>query len=85
MVSHSIGTEIDIEYTTLGILKAQGFNNKKIRGIFLIQYMVSLLFGVIIGSMAAIPIQNYIGKVCMAVTAVLPEQSLSIGKVHCLQ
>ncbi len=80
VVSHSIGTEIDIEYTTLGILKAQGFNNKKIRGIFLIQYMVSLLFGVIIGSMAAIPIQNYIGKVCMAVTAVLPEQSLSIGK-----
>lgn len=80
VVSHSIGTEIDIEYTTLGILKAQGFNNKKIRAIFLIQYMISLLLGTIIGSIMAIPIQNYIGKVCMAITAVLPQQSLSIGK-----
>ncbi len=80
VISHSIGTEIDVEYTTLGILKAQGFNNKKIRAIFLIQYMTSLLLGVIIGSIAAIPIQYYIGKACMTITAVLPQQSLSIGK-----
>ena len=80
VVSHSITTEIDIEYTTLGILKAQGFNNKKIRAIFLIQYMVSLLLGAMLGSIVAIPIQYYIGKACMSVTAVLPEQSLSIGK-----
>lgn len=80
VVSHSITTEIDIEYTTLGILKAQGFNNKKIRAIFLIQYMASLLLGAMLGSIAAIPIQHYIGKACMSVTAVLPEQSLSIGK-----
>jgi len=80
IVSHSIGTEIEIEYTTLGILKAQGYDNKKIRAIFLIQYVLMFLLGIVIGSIIAIPIQSYISSAFQAVTGVMPDKALSIGK-----
>lgn len=80
VMSHSISTEIEIDYTSLGILKSQGFSKGKIRIIIMLQYLIAEIFGIIIGCIVSIPIENIISDVCKYVTAVLPENGVSIGK-----
>ena len=77
VMSHSIGTEIEIDYTTLGILKAQGFTEGKIRLLFVLQYLLAQVGGMLVGSIVAIPLEREISKVCQSITAVLPERGLS--------
>lgn len=72
VMGHSIGTEIEIDYTTLGILKAQGFENRKIRLLFMLQYVFAELAGVVAGSAAAIPLERAVSSACQSVTGVLP-------------
>ena len=80
VISHSIGTEIEIDYVTLGILKAQGFTERKLRILFLLQYLLAQTIGILLGGLAAIPIGKVIGHSCTMITGVLPEKGLSIGK-----
>ncbi|MCH5270813.1 MAG: ABC transporter permease [Lachnospiraceae bacterium] len=80
VISHSIGTEIEIDYVTLGILKAQGFTERKLRTLFSLQYLLAQIIGILLGGLAAIPIGKKIGDGCMMITGVLPENGLSIGK-----
>lgn len=80
VMSHSIGTEIEIDYTTLGVLKAQGFSKGKIRVLILMQYVIAEVLGIFVGCFAAIPIERSISSICQYVTAVLPEKNISIGK-----
>lgn len=80
VMSHSIGTEIEIEYTTLGVLKSQGFTKEKLRLLFLTQYLFAQLVGVVVGCIAAIPLERMIGSACQSITAVLPGRGLAVGK-----
>ena len=80
VISHSIGTEIEIDYVTLGILKAQGFTEKRLRTLFLLQYILAQAIGILLGGLTAIPIGKVIGHSCMMITGVLPEKGLSVGK-----
>lgn len=80
VISHSIGTEIEIDYVTLGILKAQGFTERKLRTLFLLQYLLAQAIGILLGGLAAMPIGKVIGNSCMMITGVLPEKGMSAGK-----
>ncbi len=80
VMSHSISTEIEIEYVTLGVLKSQGFDKTKIRMMFLCQYMLAQLIGLAAGSLVAVPIERKISALCQTMTAILPEKGISIGK-----
>ena len=80
VISHSIGTEIEIDYVTLGILKAQGFTERKLRTLFLLQYLLAQVIGILLGGLIAIPIGKVIGHSCMMITGVLPEKGMSVGK-----
>ena len=80
VISHSIGTEIEIDYVTLGILKAQGFTEKKLRTLFILQYIMAQTIGILLGGLAAIPIGKVIGLSCTTITGVLPEKGLTVGK-----
>ena len=80
VISHSIGTEIEIDYVTLGILKAQGFTVRKLRTLFLLQYLLAQAIGILLGGLTAIPIAKMIGHGCMMITGVLPEKGMSVGK-----
>ena len=81
VISHSIGTEIEIDYVTLGILKAQGFTERRLRTLFLIQYLLAQAIGILLGGLTAIPIGKVIGHSCMMITGVLPEKSLTVGNM----
>ena len=80
VISHSIGTEIKIDYVTLGILQAQGFTERKLRTLFLLQYILAQTIGILLGGLTAIPIEKVIGHSCMMITGVLPEKGMSVGK-----
>ena len=80
VISHSIGTEIEIDYVTLGILKAQGFTERRLRTLFLLQYLLAQTIGILMGGLIATPIGKVIGHSCMMITGVLPEKGMSVGK-----
>lgn len=80
VMSHSISTEIEIDYVTFGILKAQGFSKEKIRLIIMLQYLFAQTAGIVAGLIAAVPIERTISNICMGITGVLPKMGLSFGK-----
>lgn len=81
VINHSIGTEIEIEYTSLGILKSQGFNSGKIRLVFFLRYIFAQLLGIITGCLLSVPLGKYIGKACQSITGILPDNGISTGKI----
>lgn len=80
IMSHSIATEIEIDYVTLGILKSQGFTKNKIKRLFLFQYLLTQVIGIIAGVIVSVPIEQTISNVFQLVTAVLPYHGISIWK-----
>ena len=80
VMSHSIGTEIEIDYVTFGILKAQGFSKEKIRLIIMLQYLLAQIAGIFVGTHVAIPIERKLSSICQKITGVLPNAGLSVGK-----
>lgn len=80
VMSHSISTEIEMDYVNLGILKSQGFTRSRSRSIFVMQYLLAEVSGIFIGSFAAIPLERVLSRIMMSSTAVLPASGLSIGK-----
>lgn len=77
VVSHNISTEIEMDYTTLGILKSQGFTKNKIRLLYLLQYIISIIAGILIGLIGAIPIEIIVGNVCKNITGILSNNGLN--------
>ncbi len=79
VMSHSISTEIEMEYVTLGVLKSQGFTEGKLRLALMLQYLLSQLAGIFVGLLIAIPVELGVSRLCQSITAILPEQGLSVG------
>ena len=60
VMSNSISTGIELQYTDLGILKAEGFYNLRLKIIFLIQYMLAEIFGAIFGLLMSLSVIKYL-------------------------
>lgn len=60
VIGHNISTEIDAEYVKLGVLKAIGFDEGRLRKIFLIEYIAPTIIGVVIGLFLASPVEAII-------------------------
>ena len=63
VMSNSISSSVELNYTDLGILKAQGFDAGRLKLVFLGQYMLAEVIGIIIGFLAAIPMVIYLSRV----------------------
>ncbi|MBQ7187172.1 MAG: FtsX-like permease family protein [Ruminococcus sp.] len=77
IIAHSIRTEIEMDYVNLGILKAQGFTNRKITLVIMLRYFFAELAGVILGAAAAIPIERMLSGIFHKVTGILPDSSFA--------
>lgn len=84
VMSHSIGAEIETDYVTIGILKSQGFNSGKIRALFIWRYLLAQSIGMIVGCIAAVPIEKAVSQICMMSTGVFPDKNISVGKAALL-
>ena len=79
VMAHSITTSIEMEYKTLGVLKAQGFTEGKIRVILGAQYIVAELIGAVLGMVAAFPMIKFFGNIFQPILSVVCENNVSWG------
>lgn len=79
VMAHSISTSIEMEYTTLGVLKAQGFTEGKIRVVLGAQYLVAEIIGAVLGMAAAFPMIKSFGNIFQPFLAVICENNISWG------
>lgn len=84
IICHSVSTGIEMEYTTLGIMKAQGFVKGKMQIILVAQYLLAQIIGALLGTFAAIPLCGVIANVFHPITGSIPRRAISIGKCGCI-
>ena len=67
---HSITMEIESNFVTFGVLKAQGFGTGKIRALFLAQYLLAELLGAVLGIAISIPLIGALANIFVVIIAV---------------
>lgn len=72
VMGHSISTEIEIDYVALGVLKSQGFTKEKLRQLFLWQYGLAEVIGILLGCLLAMPLKKMVGTACQEMVGTLP-------------
>ena len=78
VMAHSITTSIEMEYTSLGVLKAQGFTENKIKMIFALQYLFAEILGAIFGIILALPLIKMFGNIFQPNLAIPTENNISL-------
>jgi ABC-type lipoprotein release transport system permease subunit len=76
VMGHSISTEIEIDYVALGVLKSQGFTKEKLRQLFLWQYGLAEMMGILLGCLLAMPLKKMVGTACQAMVGTLPASEI---------
>jgi len=77
---HSISTSIEMDQVNLGILKAEGFTNTKIRVIYMIQYMFAEAVGALLGIIPAIPLVKVMTSLFDPIAGYISETRVALGK-----
>lgn len=80
VMCHSLSTGIEMEYATFGVMKAQGFVKGKIRVILAAQYLLAELGGMVLGTVAALPLCRWLGNIFQPITGIVPRRSVSLGE-----
>ncbi len=78
---HSISAEIETNYVTFGVLKAQGFGKGKIRSLFMLQYLSAELIGAVIGIVFSVPLVGVTSNIFVGITAIPAVTSIPFGIV----
>lgn len=78
IMNHSIGSSIEMEYVNLGILKAVGVTQGKLKVILMLQYLLSALLGAVLGVPLAIPAIKIINKITTPVVGILTPNYLAM-------
>ncbi len=80
VMAHSITTSIEMEYTSLGVLKAQGFTENKIKMIFALQYIFAEIIGAILGVAIALPLIKIFGDIFQPILAIPTVNNVSVSE-----
>ena len=78
VAGHNLSTELEIDYVNLGILKSQGFTDRKIRKIYTLEYLIVEAIGIIAGIIIAIPVERWLSSVFFQLTSILPKRNVPI-------
>lgn len=77
-ISHSLDSGLEAERTNMGILKTIGFTNGMLRRTFVMQYVIFIVGGILIGAIFALPISNGLSKATVTTTGILIPVSLPL-------
>lgn len=80
IMGNSISTSIEMNYTDLGIMKSQGFNDSKIKALYVLQNLIAESIGCVIGLILVIPLMKVFGGLFQPMTSVLSSSGISLGK-----
>lgn len=78
IMSHSIGSSIEMEYVNLGILKAVGVTQRKLKMIFMLQYLLGAALGAVVGIPMAIPVIRLVNRIMTPVVGILTPDALAM-------
>lgn len=81
VAGHNISTEMEIDFVNLGILKSQGFTDKSIRLVYILQYLLVEFLGIIFGVIISIPLERWLSRLFFSLTAILPEKKLPVMEI----
>ncbi len=88
VLSHSIGSTIASDSINMGILKTMGLTAGKLRQLQLLQYALSIISGLLIGFIAAVPLSRFAADATLTTTGIriptelpLLESLLSCGLI----
>ncbi|MBR6102198.1 MAG: FtsX-like permease family protein [Ruminococcus sp.] len=76
MMLNSINSTIEMQYVDLGILKSQGFTVWQIRAAYMLQYIIALLIGTVIGLILSVPLLKVLGSMFRTVTGIHTDCSI---------
>ena len=79
IMNHSIGSSIEMEYVNLGILKAVGVTQGKLKIILMLQYLLGALAGAVLGIPVAIPVIRIVNQITTPVVGILTPNHLALG------
>ena len=78
VAGHNISTEMEIEYKNLGILKSQGFTDGAIRSVYILQYLLVELVGIILGVIISVPFERIMSRIFFTLTAIIPDKKIPV-------
>lgn len=70
VLGHSLSNTIESDFVNMGILKTIGFTTKILSQIQLIQYLISIISGMILGLVISIPLSNFISQITLTTMGV---------------
>lgn len=70
IMSHNISSSMEMEYVNLGILKAVGFTQGKLRWILTLQYLLGSAVGAVLGIPLSVPVVNLINRIVIPVIGI---------------
>lgn len=77
---NSISASIEMDYTELGILKAQGFSTRQISLVYVFQYTLALLIGGVLGIAVSVPACYYMIGAWKNLTGIMSDTGVSFLK-----
>lgn len=77
IMSHSIGSSIEMEYVNLGVLKSLGVTQGKLKIVLMLQYLLGAALGAVLGVPLAIPVIKIINQITTPVVGILTPNHLA--------
>lgn len=79
IMSHCISISMEMEYVNLGILKAIGFTQYKLRWILTLQYLLGSAVGAVLGIPLSIPVVNLVNRIVIPVIGIRISDQMPLG------
>lgn len=79
IMSHCISISMEMEYVNLGILKAIGFTQCKLRWILTLQYLLGSAVGAVLGIPLSIPVVNLVNRIVIPVIGIRISDQMPLG------
>lgn len=70
VLGHSIGSGIEADYGNMGILKTVGFTGGKLRGLQLLQYLLGIVMGMLLGIGVSLPLSHVVSSATLTTTGI---------------
>ena len=80
VMSNSISSSIEMNYTDLGILKAQGFDSSRLKLVFLGQYMLAEIIGIVAGFILSVPVVIYLPRTFESIVGIKIVGDIAVGR-----
>lgn len=79
VAGHSLSSTIETDFRNMGILKTVGYTSRRLRKVQLMQYFISIFFGMLLGLISAIPISSFVCRRMLTTTGILYPAKLPLG------